>query len=163
MVRAASVFRVVLSTVWAIFIAPFMLLVWRGVLDRGDVANHPGDWLMGWLDAIAKVPGIYPAALIATGVLIGVWIDWLLRKFDGSRADDRQTLGLRFCNLAHNIENRLQYSGVWSSNIQDLKPALMSIFIEADGFGIWAPSGEVRAPKWCCHHGELSSDCGHDA
>jgi hypothetical protein len=68
---------------------------WRGVLDRGDVANHPGDWLMGWLDAVAKIPGLYPAALIATGVVVGVWIDWLLKRMDGSRASQRKTLGLK--------------------------------------------------------------------
>jgi hypothetical protein len=139
MARAASIFRVVLSALWTIFIAPLLVLVWRGVLDRGDVANHPGDWLMGWLEAIAKISGIYPAALVVTGVLVGVWIDWLLRKFDGSRSADRKTLGIRFCNLAQNIENRFQYDDTWPANIHDLKPNLMSAFIEAEGFGLWTP------------------------
>jgi hypothetical protein len=141
---AASVFRVVLSTVWTIFVAPFLLLVWRGVLDRGDVANHPGDWLMGWLDTVAKIPGVYPAALIATGILVGLWIDWLLRKIDGSRAARRKTLGTTYCSLSSNIEGRFGgYYGEWSENIHDLKPALMSAFIEAEGFGLWAPVDEL--------------------
>jgi hypothetical protein len=139
----ASVFRWIISTVWTILIVPVLALVWHGVLDRGDVATHPVDWLMGWLASFAQIPGMYASALIATGVLIGVWGDWLLRKFDGSRSADREALGIRFCNLAHTIENRFQYDDVWSANIHDLKPNLMSAFIEAEGFGIWTPVDEL--------------------
>src|SRR5882724_11219510 len=114
----SSVFRWVISTVWTILIVPVLVLVWRGVLDRGDVAGHPVDWLMGWLASFAQIPGVYPSALIATGLLIGVWIDWFLKKMDGSRASRRELLGLRYCNLSRDVEGRMNgLHGEWSNNI----------------------------------------------
>lgn len=77
----AQVFRWIVSTVWTILIVPVIVLLWRGALDRGDFANHPVDWAMGWLASIAQIPGIYPSALMATGLLVGVWIDWLLKNY----------------------------------------------------------------------------------
>jgi hypothetical protein len=98
---------------------------------------------MGWVASFAQLPGLSVGMLIVTGVLVGAWVDWLLRKFDGSLASRRETLGLRFCNMAHSIEDRLRFDTRWSLNIHDLKPALMSLFIDAEGFGIWAPVDEL--------------------
>src|ERR1019366_6021293 len=90
------------------------------------------------------IPGVYPSALVATGVLVGVWIDWFLKKVDGSRASRRETLGLRYCNLSYDVEGRPDgLHGEWSLNIHDLKPMLMSVFIEAEGYGLWAPVNEL--------------------
>jgi hypothetical protein len=143
MARVASFFKWFALTVWSLLIAPFILHAWNGALDRGDVTSHPLDFAMGWLASFAQVPGVYVGALIATGVVVGAWIDWLLRKFDGSRSADRKNLGSRFCNLAHNIENRFQYQGEWPSNIHDLVPNLMSAFIEAEWFGLWTPVDQL--------------------
>jgi hypothetical protein len=140
----ATAFKWLVSAIWTILIVPVLALVWRGVLDRGDVANHPLDWLMDWLASLGQMPGVYPSALIATGVVIGVWIDWFLKRVDGSRASRRELVGLKFCNLAHDVAGRLN-NGTWSNNIYDLKPALMSAFIEAEGFGLWAPVNELYA------------------
>jgi hypothetical protein len=35
---------------------------------------------MGWLASVGQIPGIYGSALVATGVLVGVWIDWFFKK-----------------------------------------------------------------------------------
>src|SRR5258706_6022061 len=114
MVPANVTFRVIFSAIWTIFIAPFLVLVWRGVLDRGDVANHPKDWLMGRLDWIVQIPGFYPSALIATGILVGVWVDWLLKRFDGSREYRRETLCTRVCYLSHSIPEPIgRYYSDW--------------------------------------------------
>src|SRR5437868_12202586 len=117
MARVASFFRWFALAIWTLLAVPFLSPAWKGVLDRGDVANHPVDWLMGWLASFAQVPGISTSALIATGVLIGAWIDWLFRKLDGSRAVSRETVGIRYCNLAHTIEDRFRYDTGWSMNI----------------------------------------------
>jgi hypothetical protein len=145
MARVASFFKWFALAVWTILIVPFLSRAWTGVLDRGDVANHPMDWTMGWLASLTQIPGVTASALIATGVLIGAWIDWLLRKFDGSRSTGRKVLGSRFCTLAHNLENRFQYGGEWPANIHDMQPNLMSAFIEAEGFGLWAPVDHLYA------------------
>jgi hypothetical protein len=142
----AVAFKWFVSVVWTILIVPVLVLVWRGVLDRGDVANHPVDWAMGWLASFAQVPGIYPSALIATGLVAGVWIDWFLKRVDGSRARRRELLGLKYCSLAYDVAGQLDSSIVqWPQNIHHLRPALMSAFIEAEGFGVWAPVNELDA------------------
>jgi hypothetical protein len=71
------------------------LTVWRGRLVSFGVAH---------------VPGISTCALIATGVVVGAWIDWLLRKLDGSQFASREAVGIRFCNLANTIEDRSRYT-----------------------------------------------------
>jgi hypothetical protein len=140
----ASILRWVIGAIWTILIVPVLALAWRGVLDRGDVANHPVDWLMGWLASVGQAPGVYASALITTGLLVGVWLDWLFRKVDGSRARSRETLGLRYCNLSHDVERQLDdFHGEWPMNVHNLKPTLMSAFIEAEGFGLWAPVNEL--------------------
>jgi hypothetical protein len=145
MVRAATVFRWVISTVWTILIVPVLVLLWHGVLDRQGVANHPADWLMGWLASFAQIPSIYASTLIATGVVVGVWIDWLLKRMDGSRASRREILGMRYCSLSHDVERQLDnFHAEWPRNIHHLQPALMSAFIEAEGFGLWAPVDQLE-------------------
>jgi hypothetical protein len=103
----ASIFRWIISTIWTILIVPVLALVWHGVLDRGDVASRPLDWLMGWLASVGQIPGIYGSALVATGVLVGVWIDWFLKKIDGSRVARREFLGMKYCNLSNDVKARL--------------------------------------------------------
>src|SRR5260370_178515 len=38
-------------------------------------------------------------ALILLGFVAGLWLDWLLRKLDGSRAEERQALGTEMVSL----------------------------------------------------------------
>jgi hypothetical protein len=140
----ASIFRWIISTIWTILIVPVLALVWHGVLDRGDVASRPLDWLMGWLASVGQIPGIYGSALVATGVLVGVWIDWFLKKIDGSRVARREFLGMKCCNLSNDVKARPDGRwGPWSECIHDLKPALMSAFIVARGYGLWTPVDEL--------------------
>jgi hypothetical protein len=47
------------SAVWAVFLVPFLLHAWNGVLDREDVSKHPVDWLMSVMASIAQLPGIF--------------------------------------------------------------------------------------------------------
>jgi hypothetical protein len=144
----ASFFRWLALAIWTILVAPFLLRAWTGVLDRADVANHPVDWLMGWLASFAQVPGVSIGALIATGVVVGAWIDWFLRKFDGSRISKRKTLGIKFCDIAHDIADRQNgFHGDWPENSHDIVPRLMSAFVEANGFGVWVPVDHLYARK----------------
>src|SRR5438874_13268520 len=86
MARAASIFRWAISVVGTLFLLPLVSRIWGGVLDRGDVANHPVDWIVTVLAAVTQAPGFFPALFVTIGLVAGVWSDWLLRKLDGSRA-----------------------------------------------------------------------------
>jgi hypothetical protein len=148
MARAASIFRWVISVVWAVLLVPFLLHAWNGVLDREDVSKHPVDWLMSVIGSVAQFPGVLPGVLITTGVVVGAWIDWLLRKVDGSRAQGRIVLGRQFVSLAGMVSHRQEgFHSEWPGNMHDLQPTLMSAFIKAEAFGLWAPVDELYERK----------------
>ena len=72
--------------------------------------------------------------------MAGLWVDWLLRKLDRSRAEARKDLGFELLNLASELAEELErVDPSW----QRLRPKLMSAFIKARGFGLWAPDDEV--------------------
>lgn len=141
----ANIFRWIVLTICVPLLLALLQKIWGGVLDRAHVADTPWEWFMGWLEWFANLPGVFPGSLIATGLVVGVSADWLLRKFDGSRALRRRALGVRFCSLAGRVEERFNgYYGEWPNNIHDLKPAVMSAFIEVETFGLWAPVEELH-------------------
>ncbi|WFU42619.1 hypothetical protein QA640_09240 [Bradyrhizobium sp. CB82] len=135
MAKIASRFRWLLLALW-FFLGPLLLAVWNGYIVRADVGNNP--W--GWVTWLAGLPGIHAGSLLFTGLVVGVWVDWILRRIDGSRADDRRALGVRFCNLAHTIEDRFRCDDRWPSNIVSVIPNITSAFIEADKYGVWTPA-----------------------
>jgi hypothetical protein len=143
MAKSATILRWIVLTICVPLMLTLLQKIWGGVLDREHVADTPWEWVMGWLNWFANLPGIFPSSLIATGLVVGVWADWLLRKFDGSRAADRRTLGIRFCNLANSIEDRFRYDDKWPTNIIFLMPNITSAFIEAKKYGVWTPSEKL--------------------
>jgi hypothetical protein len=145
MARAASVFRWIILAIWTVLLVPFISRAWNGVLDRGDVANHPFDWAMSVLASVAQYPGVLRAALIATGLAAGVWIDWVFRKLDGSREASRVDLGVNLTVLARQVSDRQNgFHSDWPGNINDLKPRLLSVYIKLQKMGIWAPGERLQ-------------------
>jgi hypothetical protein len=95
---------------------------------------------------IAQLPGMVPAALLITGLTAGVWLDWLMRRIDDSRAKARVAIGEEFLYLASIVDERQQSASIdnsWPKNVWDLRPRLMSVFINAEKFGIWAPVDQM--------------------
>jgi hypothetical protein len=60
----------------------------------------------------------------------GLWVDWLLRKWDGSRAKQREALGAEMAKYGN-------YLGQFGSVPDSAK--INSYFHSAREFGIWAP------------------------
>jgi len=77
-----------------------------------------------------------------TGIVIGVSLEWLNRKADEKRAYELRSLGSKFHSLSDSIKTRTASSG-WPDNVHDLKPAILSAFISARKFGLWAPNEHV--------------------
>jgi hypothetical protein len=101
--------------------------------------------------------------LTAYSFVAGLWLDWLLRRLDRSRAETRENLGIEMTNLANDIDNALAL--VDRFRLQDFSPRLMSAFIKAKQVGLWTP--DVRMPlnvvmDYLRHVGTLLSD-GHFA
>jgi hypothetical protein len=82
------------------------------------------------------------ALVFLTGMVIGVSLEWLSRKSDEKRAFELRSLGSKFCSLSDNIKIRTASSG-WPDNVRDLKPAMLSVFVSAEKFDLWAPNEHV--------------------
>ena len=77
-----------------------------------------------------------------TGIVIGVSLEWLNRKSDERKAYELRSLGSKFHSLSDSIKTRTASSG-WPDDVSDLKPAILSAFISARKFGLWAPNEHV--------------------
>ena len=82
------------------------------------------------------------ALVFLTGIVIGVSLESLIRKSDEKKASELRSLGTKFRSLSDNIKVRAASSG-WPDNVRDLKPAILSAFISAKKFDLWAPNEHV--------------------
>jgi hypothetical protein len=106
------------------------------------------------------------ALVFWTGIVVGVSLEWLNRKSDEKRASELRSLGSKFRSLSDSIKIRTASSG-WPDNVRDLKPVILSAFISAKKFDLWAPNEHVYQlpdPSFLCEYfrcvGKLLED-GH--
>ena len=106
------------------------------------------------------------ALVFLTGIVIGVSLEALSRKSDEKKAFELRSLGSKFRSLSDNIKVRAA-APAWPDNVRDLKPAMMSAFVSARKFGLWAPNEHIYQlpdPSFLCEYfrsvGKLLED-GH--
>jgi hypothetical protein len=92
-----------------------------------DDAIHAG---MKFLLYLAQQPWLQIVGWIFVGLVAGLWLDLLLRKLDGSRANERKMLGAEMAKYGN-------YLGQFGSVPDSAK--IKSYFHSARKFGIWAP------------------------
>ena len=76
------------------------------------------------------------ALAFLTGVVVGVSLEWLSRKSGEKRAASLRSLGWKFRSLSESV--RIRTASPESMN--DLKPAMLSLFAAARRFDLWAPN-----------------------
>jgi hypothetical protein len=81
------------------------------------------------------------ALVFLTGIVVGVSLEWLNRKWDEKKAAEFRSLGWKFRSLSESI--RIRTSSGWPDNARDLKPAMLSVFGSARKFDMWAPNEHV--------------------
>jgi hypothetical protein len=97
-----------------------------------ETANNT---ILNFLFDLSEQTWFRPTALFLIGLVIGLWLDWLLRILDGSRADERAALGDDMLIWEHELEHLHDPSKA--------NPKIMSCFITAKKLGIWAPDERV--------------------
>src|SRR5262245_57664415 len=82
---------------------------------------------------------------LLVGFVAGLWVDWLLRRLDGSLAkqrealaDERVALGIKMVKLGDDLDDL-------RSPMQQAGPEIRSCFASARKFGIWVPDQRVFA------------------
>jgi hypothetical protein len=94
------------------------------------------------LIAVGQLRWFKFALVFMTGIVIGVSLETSTRKSGERKAFELRSLGYRFRSLSDSIKNRTASSG-WPENARDLRPAIMSAFVSAKRFDLWAPSEHV--------------------
>ena len=74
-------------------------------------------------------------ALLLGGFVAGLWLDWLLRRVDRSRAEERKALGTEMVNRLGDLKYPMSQT----------RPQIMSCFTAARKLGIWAPDQRAFA------------------
>jgi len=85
---------------------------------------------------LVQQPWLHVAAWILVAFLVGLWLDWLLRKLDGSRTKQRKALGFEMRSLGGHL--RLSQLPIYED-----RPQIMSYLATARKFGIWVPDERV--------------------
>ena len=89
--------------------------------------------------ALGQQPWFRFALTFLTGVIVGVSLEWLNRKSGEKKAASLRSLGWKFRSLSESIRVRTTSPG-WPDNVRDLKPAMLSLFVAAREFELWAPN-----------------------
>ena len=94
------------------------------------------------LAAVGQLHWFKFALVFMTGIVIGVSFESSKRKSGERKAFELRSLGYKLRSLSDNIKVRAASSG-WPDNVRDLKPAILSAFISAKKFDLWAPNEHV--------------------
>jgi hypothetical protein len=89
--------------------------------------------------ALGQQPWFRFALTFLTGVIVGVSLEWLNRKSGEKKAASLRSLGWKFRSLSESIRVWTTSPG-WPDNVRDLKPAMLSLFVAAREFELWAPN-----------------------
>lgn len=88
------------------------------------------------------------AACAMGGIALGMWLDWLFRRFDRSHATALEVIGYEYLNLSHDVA-RAQggFRSEWPENIGHLMPNFLSTFTKAKKRKILIPSENIFDEK----------------
>jgi hypothetical protein len=95
------------------------------------------------LAATTQLSGFFPALYVTAGLAVGLWMDWVLRRFDGGRHRRLVDLGVSVRSLGRMVRDRQNgFHSEWPANISDLRSSLLSARLKLAKHGIWSP-GEI--------------------
>ena len=142
--------RSLLFGIWALLLVPLLAPVVRKWLEANVFTDSGSAATAAFRDATAmpaftgllalgEQPWFRFALAFLTGVVVGVSLEWLSRKSGEKRAASLRSLGWKFRSLSESIRIRTA-SPESLDNIRDLKPAMLSLFVAARRFDLWAPN-----------------------
>ena len=130
--------------IWGLLLIPLITPILEKWLEENVFSDPNGmaTTVFGNLLALGQQLWFKFVLVFLTGIVIGVSLEWLNRKSDEKKAYELRSLGSKFHGLSDSIKTRTASSG-WPDDVRDLKPAILSAFISARKFGLWAPNEHV--------------------
>jgi len=136
--------------IWGLLLIPLIAPVLKKWLEENVFADPGSAATTAFRDATAtpafasllalgQQPWFRFALAFLTGVVVGVSLEWLSRKANEKKAASLRSLAWKFRSLSDSIRIRTVSPG-WPDNVRDLKPAMLSLFLAARRFDIWAPN-----------------------
>ena len=124
---------------WARWIATAILIPILTAVAARFIWEQPGETANAVLKILldlSEQTWLRVTALALGCFVAGLWLDWLLRKVDSSRAKEREALGVEMRLLAYELPQLGPYV---------LRPQMTSCFTTARKLGIWVPDQRVFA------------------
>jgi hypothetical protein len=142
--------RSLLFGIWGLLLVPLLAPVLKKWIEENVLADPASAATTAFRDATAtpaftgllalgQQPWFRFALAFMTGVVVGVSLEWLSRKSGEKRAASLRSLGWKFRSLSDSIRIRTASPGSPES-VSDLKPAMLSLFVAARRFDLWAPN-----------------------
>lgn len=150
-------FRWLFTVVGGMMILPVVTGFFVDYAKRTEAYKKPEETLgglWGFALSLAHNPYFSHAAAVAAGFALGLWGDWLLRRFDGSKKQALRSLGYDLDSLGDSIVHaQTGYHGDWPQNVGPYIPEMMSVFTKARKLGFATPSerGARPAQPKCAH------------
>src|SRR6516162_7565390 len=97
MQRLSAWARWIGAGVFTIFVIPIAVEFVKHVAESIGLYDRPREaagTILNFFLSLAELPWLGVTALVLAGFVAGLWLDWLLRRLDGSRAEARETLGI---------------------------------------------------------------------
>jgi len=153
MQRMSKWLKKVLFGFWGLLLVPLTAPVFKKWLEE-NVFSDPNDMAatafrnaaatpaFNHLLALGQQPWFKLALVFLTGIVVGVSLEWLNRKWDEKKAAELRSIGWKFRSLSESIKVRTASPG-WPDNVRDLKPAMLAVFGSARKFDVWAPNERV--------------------
>ncbi len=123
---------------WARWIATVILIpIFTAVAARfiWEQPRETANAVLKFLLDLSEQTWFRVTALLLVGFVAGLWLDWLLRKLDRSRAEKRKALGTEMVFLGHELRKLVDPN--------EVRPKIMSRFATARKLGIWVPDQRV--------------------
>ena len=125
---------------FTVFVIPLAVEFFKHLAENVGLYDRPREavgTVLNFLLSLADLPWLRVAALILFGLMAGLWVDWLLRKLDDTRADKGKVLGGEMVRLGNYVE---QYK--FPIPMEE-STKIRSCFGTATKLGIWAPADQV--------------------
>jgi hypothetical protein len=133
----------ILTGIWGLLLIPPIAAILEKRLEENLFSDPdaPATTVFSNLVVLGHQLWFHFVLVFFTGIVLGFSLDWLARKSDRNKDAELRSLGSKFRTLSDSI--KMTESSEWSKNLSDLKPEIMSAFISAKKFGLWAPDERV--------------------
>jgi hypothetical protein len=128
-------FSAVVRYIFTVILVPILIPVAAHFIE--EQPQETANVVLKFLFDLSEQTWLRLTALSLGCFVAGLWVDWLLRRLDRSRAKERKELG-----------DEMAYLGNYLGQIKfpfDTKDIarIMSCFSSANNLGIWAPDGQT--------------------